>query len=537
MQPSADYGTMTMTGPEKLNESKDTYTITYDADYSMSTNLYEILKSNINDTNDLNYARMIIQLDSKLSVKSEDIIVNSNIFETNGDISVNGNEITINLKLKDGWETQSDTNTSITINAEMANDKFESGKVLAASGRFEASVPVPDSSINVIVPSNAVRTEMVKAEVYEITVSAGSSGTISPSGTISVNQGEDLQLTITPDEGYVISDVIVDGVSQGSKTSYTFENIVSDHSIRAEFKEKSSGSSSSSSSSGVSLSEAHYVRYYDGDDRVVDDKYAYGERVIVKDNVFTAPEGMILAGWSREEGGKVDYIPGDTFRMPDSSVNLYAVWKEAEKTHYAYMSGYPDGTIRPDNTITRAEAAQIFYNLLPEKNIPYTVTFKDVTADKWYYKAVNVLASLNIISGVGDGKFEPERPVSRAEFTAMAMRFGGKNTGGENIFNDVYGYEWFYDDIVSSINYGWIKGYPDGSFRPYNSITRAEAVTVINNMLGRSADIYYIDDNVNDVKYFTDLDKDFWAYYQMAEAANGHTYKNIDGEEKWTDSF
>ena len=290
---------------------------------------------------------------------------------------------------------------------------------------------------------------------------------------------------------------------------------------------------SSSGGSGSSIPRAYNVKYH-YEDETVNYSYEQGEKVNVKGNVFAAPSGMILAGWSFEEDGKVDYTAGETFRMPSETVDLYAVWEEADfMTHSSYINGYPDNTIGHNKTITRAETAQIFYNLISDKDVHVTKTFKDVPYDAWYAKAVNTLASMGVIEGVGNGMFEPERSVTRAEFTAIAIRFADKETEGENIFRDIYGGEWFYDSVVSATDYEWIKGYPDGTFRPYNSITRTEAVTIVNNMLERAADKEYIDSHIDELKQFNDISSDFWGYYQIMEAANSHSYDIYGSDEKW----
>ena len=133
----------------------------------------------------------------------------------------------------------------------------------------------------------------------------------------------------------------------------------------------------------------------------------------------------------------------------------------------------------------------MFYGLLLDREVPATVTFQDVDSGAWYAEAVNTLASLGIISGVGDNRYEPERAITRAEFTAIAMQFADWEPGGENVFPDVHEGDWFYDIVVGSIQHGWIGGYPDGTFRPYDSITRAEVTTIVNRMLGRRADAEY----------------------------------------------
>ena len=201
--------------------------------------------------------------------------------------------------------------------------------------------------------------------------------------------------------------------------------------------------------------------------------------------------------------------------------------------HIQYLFGYPDGTFGPENNMTRAEVAQMFYNLLLDQDVEITKTFDDVPANAWYTKAVNTLASLDIISGVGDNKFEPERSITRAEFTAMAMKFAVGGEEGENIFSDVDENDWFYDAVVNSIQYGWIHGYGDGTFRPNNPITRAEVTAIVNNMLGRAADEDFVDEHAEELTPFSDIEK-HWAYYHIVEATNDHDYTKPSSGENWT---
>ena len=201
--------------------------------------------------------------------------------------------------------------------------------------------------------------------------------------------------------------------------------------------------------------------------------------------------------------------------------------------HIQYLFGYPDGTFGPENNMTRAEVAQMFYNLLLDQDVEIAKTFDDVPANAWYAKAVNTLASLDIISGVGDNKFEPERSITRAEFTAMAMKFAVGGEEGENIFSDVDEDDWFYDAVVNSIQYGWIHGYGDGTFRPNNPITRAEVTAIVNNMLGRAADEDFVDEHAEELTQFSDIEK-HWAYYHIVEATNDHDYTKPSSGENWT---
>lgn len=203
--------------------------------------------------------------------------------------------------------------------------------------------------------------------------------------------------------------------------------------------------------------------------------------------------------------------------------------------HIQYLSGYGEGLFGPTDAMTRAQAAQMFYNLLLEKDIPITTSFTDVDEGEWYAQAVHVLASLGILNGVGDGRFEPQRWITRAEFTAIAMRFAKLDTSGSDIFPDVNREDWFYDQVVCAVQYGWINGYADGTFRPDNTITRAEVTAIANRMLGRSADQDYINDHQQELTQFTDVSPYYWAYYDIMEAVNEHSSTKQNGVESWSD--
>lgn len=183
--------------------------------------------------------------------------------------------------------------------------------------------------------------------------------------------------------------------------------------------------------------------------------------------------------------------------------------------------------------MTRAEAAQMFYNLLREKNVTVTVRFTDVPDDAWYATAVNTLASLGILKGVGEDKYDPTRAISRAEFAAIATRFAKVNLEGSTPFDDVSDADWYYNAVLTAVNYGWINGYGDNTFRPYNTVTRAEVTTIVNRMLARRADKDFVADHINNMRTFNDVDSSFWAYHYIMEATNGHDYDRVEHTEIW----
>lgn len=256
-------------------------------------------------------------------------------------------------------------------------------------------------------------------------------------------------------------------------------------------------------------------------------------------------DGYTFAGWYRNSTLTMP-ITGDI--KVYGTVTIYAKWNKTvvdpddtgvsdllnTQDHKEYLHGYDTGLFGPNNDMTRAEAAQMFYNLLLDKDVPITVNFSDVPADAWYATAVNTLASLGLVEGVGNNEFAPDRAITRAEFTVIAMRFTNGEVSGENIFSDVSTNDWFYDQVVGSIQYGWITGYEDGTFRPNTTIARAEVTTIVNRMLGRSADVDYVDRHKDDLRLFPDVSQDYWAYYQIVEATNAHDYTKEGNTESWS---
>ena len=217
--------------------------------------------------------------------------------------------------------------------------------------------------------------------------------------------------------------------------------------------------------------------------------------------------------------------------VADPEVTGVAGWLQT-KEHNGYMGGYGNGLFGPNDNMTRAQVARMFYNLLLEKDVPVTVSFTDVPADAWYAEAVNTLASLGVIKGIGDGQFAPNRTITRAEFTVIAMRFANVSADVTNPFTDIATNDWYYTAVTSAVSYGWINGYGDGSFRPQATITRAEVVTIVNRMLNRTADRNFVDSNVT--AQFDDVPNTYWAYYNIMEATIAHDHSiDNDGVESW----
>jgi len=192
------------------------------------------------------------------------------------------------------------------------------------------------------------------------------------------------------------------------------------------------------------------------------------------------------------------------------------------KTHIVFMVGDDKGNFRPNDSITRGEVAQMFYALLKNKNVKITTQFDDVAADAWYSKAVNTMASLGKVSGVGDNKYEPNRAITRAEFATIAAGFA-KDVDLFFEFDDVAESHWAYRGVTISVVNGWVSGVGDNMFAPNRPITRAEAATIVNHMLGRLGDDAAIE--AGEGRQFPDVTKSHWAWYEIAEATTEHDYK------------
>ena len=212
--------------------------------------------------------------------------------------------------------------------------------------------------------------------------------------------------------------------------------------------------------------------------------------------------------------------------------------------HFSYVVGYEDGMVKPENAITRAEVASIFYRLLKDDvrdaNTTDVSEFSDVRASDWYGTTVATLSAMDIVRGYEDGTFRPNAPITRAEFAAIATRFF-EETGAEyepGTFDDVTGDEWFANAIADAVELGLIGGYPDGTVRPNNNITRAEACAIVNRTLGR---IPHVDHLLpaDEMTTWPDNNPSDWFYADMKEATNGHEYEwtTEQGQkvEEWTE--
>ena len=303
---------------------------------------------------------------------------------------------------------------------------------------------------------------------------------------------------------------------------------------------------------------SYSIYYYDYDD--CKSEYAnfpYGTSVVIDPNGGTAK--LSGTSFSTKQSFNIyrDYTLTDASRsgytfygwdLTKSGSTYYftAMWSRYKSDvpymlngtdHYAYIKGYPNGSFKPTDTITRAEAATIFYRLLTDSTRKAYATsyntFKDVPATAWYNTAVSTMAKLGIVNGGADGYFRPNDPITRAEIAAMIARCDGAYyTGTSTVFSDTYGH-WAAGYIDRAYELGWINGYGT-TYAPDRYISRAETVAVLNRVLNRAPQ--YTSDLTRNYTTFSDVATSAWYYLDVEEAANSHTYtrKSNADYETWT---
>ena len=308
------------------------------------------------------------------------------------------------------------------------------------------------------------------------------------------------KLTVTEGEYLFLIDEINDG-----QTNITYDE--SKYWLNLGFVENAEGE--------VSLAGQRVRKFVDGD--------TYETVLALEDSEWMIVDTSISPVYFENtiDTGKDDYYPIIIPTIINKDTGML------NKTdHFAYVIGYPDGTVHPNGQITRAEVATIFFRLLRDevRDGAFTTsnTYSDVAYGKWYNNPISTMSALGIITGYPDGTFKPNKPITRAEFAAIAARFDETQSGKSATFSDVIGH-WAAKEIGIAYYNDWIKGYPDGTFKPDQNITRAEAMTLINRVLERKpespADLLT---NMN--KWTDNMDTSKWYYLDVQEATNSHGY-------------
>ena len=294
------------------------------------------------------------------------------------------------------------------------------------------------------------------------------------------------------------------------------------------------------SGSGGSHNDSYTLRYdTNGGEKLSSESKTRKWTKDYEDLPIPTREGYRFDGWYYDSKLKNE-VTGDV-KVNTSVVTLYAGWTAVEvpsmlngDDHFAYVQGYKDGNVRPYGLISRAETTTIFFRLLKDSvrdgNLLTSNTYTDVTGDYWANTAISTMTGLGIVQGRSADTFDPNAPITRAQFAAICARFDTGKTYGSQSFSDIQGH-WAQAYIERAAELGWIKGFEDGTFRPDTYITRAQAMTMINRVLNRTPDDE--DDLLDNMNVWPDCTPNDWFYLAVQEATNSHDFK-YQGGEVWT---
>lgn len=294
------------------------------------------------------------------------------------------------------------------------------------------------------------------------------------------------------------------------------------------------------SGSGGSHNDSYTLRYdTNGGEKLSSESKTSKWTKDYEDLPIPTREGYRFDGWYYDSKLKNE-VTGDV-KVNTSVVTLYAGWTAVEvpsmlngDDHFAYVQGYKDGNVRPYGLISRAETTTIFFRLLKDSvrdgNLLTSNTYTDVTGDYWANTAISTMTGLGIVQGRSADTFDPNAPITRAQFAAICARFDTGKVYGTQSFSDIQGH-WAQAYIERAAELGWIKGFEDGTFRPDTYITRAQAMTMINRVLNRTPDDE--DDLLDNMNVWPDCTPNDWFYLAVQEATNSHDFK-YQGGEVWT---
>ena len=522
VRPTQDFGTLTISGPETIKQNKTNadYPVTYTVTYVMSENLKNIITQAGVDAK----YNLAINQDTRLSGTPD---------------SFDGN--------------------SIQVTYTLPNDAFVVGDSLFASA--ELTVTVGQSSY--IIPSNVTETKLLGIDSFNVVFdwNDGSGKT----ETVSVIEGEALGDKMIADptrSGYTFTGWNTQQDGKGS--SFDKSTVITGSlTVYAQWSMNSSGGGSSKTyyylavekvdaQDGHTLNGAKFGLYLDSKQIATAtsnrsgialfriDESAY-RKITAESELYyqelAAPDGYIMSG-DKVGIEKSDLTTSQTnAELNAETVRNYRNTAPADlnsSDHVAYVHGYPDGTVKPNHQITRAEVAMMLYRLLADTRMAEIQTtfnsFSDVSPDEWYNEAVSTMTNGKYIAGYPDGTFGGNKSITRAEFVTMLVRFIGVQDEACS-FSDVSKAHWAYDYIATATQAGWIAGYSDGSFKPEQAITRAEAMTIINRVLNRGVDK---NSELLNFKVWPDNTISDWFYYEVIEATNEHEYTGSRPSEQWT---
>lgn len=561
-QPTTDFGSVVITTSKpELEETADlsggAYEVPYTVTYTMSDSLLSMLKTASADIPAMSF---VVELDSRLTAKADD---SGNCLYTfdgdgilGGTASVSGHTVTVTCTPLPGWKAaiagKSSVKMALQCTGVLAAANFDAGESLNTSAHISGTVSDGSTVTSVMIPSKVCRTRMTAHySVFYHGNEADSGETVDSRSYIFGD------LAVVSENGYVRDGHSFVGWNtqrDGSGTHHVPGSsiTVTDHiHLYAQWTRNSSGDDSDTgytlrltkldAGDGTPLSGAKFELWRVGtrsDTRLgvyETNRYGWTQAEVSQSGDYYWVETVPPEGY-RLGGGKHPTNTGKNSRITVYNTEA-AVPALFTDDHYAYIVGVPGGTVRPNDSITRAGVATIFFRLLKDSvrdaNLLTGNTYTDVPDGHWANAAISTMTGLDIVRGYDAAAFGPGDPITRAQFAAICARFDTGKSNGSRTFSDIKGH-WAKAYIERAAELGWISGFQDGTFRPDAYITRAQAVTMINRMLNRVPEDP--SDLLPGMNVWPDCSPSDWFYLAIQEATNSHDYRRkADSYETWTD--
>lgn len=559
-QPTTDFGSVGISGPTEIAKTSDAapYEVPYTVTYTMSDSLRGMLNMASADIPAMSF---VVELDSRLAAKTGD---SGNCLYTfdgdgilDGTASVSGHTVTVTCTSLPGWKAAIAGKSSVKMVLKCAGlldaAAFAAGESLNTAAHISGKVSSGSTVTSVVIPSSICRTRMT-AQTYTVTYHRNGADSGETVDSRSYIFGD---LAVVSENGYVRDGHSFVGWNtqrDGSGTHHVPGSsiTVTDHiHLYAQWTRNSSGDDDDTgytlrltkldAGDGTPLSGAKFELWRVGtrsDTRLgvyETNRYGWTQAEVSQSGDYYWVETVPPEGY-RLGGGKHPTNTGKNSRITVYNTEA-AVPALFTDDHYAYIVGGPDGTVRPNDSMTRAGVATIFFRLLKDSvrdaNLLTGCTYTDVPDGHWANTAISTMTGLDIVRGYDAAAFGPGDPITRAQFAAICARFDTGKSNGSRTFSDIEGH-WAKAYIERAAELGWISGFQDGTFRPDAYITRAQAVTMINRMLNRVPEDP--SDLLPGMNVWPDCGPGDWFYLAIQEATNSHDYRRKAGSyETWTD--
>ena len=560
-QPTTDFGSVviTTTKPE-LKETADlsgAYEVPYTVTYTMSDSLLSMLKTASVGIPAMSF---VVELDSRLTAKTDD---SGNCLYTfdgdgilGGTASVSGHTVTVTCAPLPGWKAaiagKSSVKMVLQCTGVLAAADFTAGEYLNTSAHISGTVSDGSTVTPVMIPSNVCRTKMT-AQTFTVTYrgNGADSGMTADATAYAPGETATVKANSYTCDGCTFTGWNTEPDGSGAPYKAGDQITMTDNVVLyAQWTRNSSGDGGDTgytlrltkldAGNGTPLSGAKFELWRVGarsDTRLgvyETNRYGWTQAEVSQSGDYYWVETVPPEGY-RLGGGKHPTNTGKNSRITVYNTEA-AVPALFTDNHYAYIVGGPDGTVRPNDSMTRAGVATIFFRLLKDSvrdaNLLTGCTYTDVPDGHWANTAISTMTGLDIVRGYDAAAFGPGDPITRAQFAAICARFDTGKSNGSRTFSDIEGH-WAKAYIERAAELGWISGFQDGTFRPDAYITRAQAVTMINRMLNRVPEDP--SDLLPGMNVWPDCGPGDWFYLAIQEATNSHDYRRKAGSyETWT---